>query len=35
MGWLLLDIVIDNKRRFDLREGYTYEHKWTGEEANI
>lgn len=32
IGWLLLDVIITDKREFDLKEGYTHEYKWTGNE---
>lgn len=34
IGWILLDVIDGDKRRFDLDEGYTHKYKWTGEECN-
>ena len=34
VGWLLLDVIDDDKRMFDLGEGFTHQYKWTGIEDN-
>lgn len=34
IGWLLLDVIIEDKREFELREKYTHEYKWRGIEVN-
>lgn len=32
LGWLLLKVLSDDKRTFEIEEGYTHQYKWTGEE---
>lgn len=34
IGWLLLDVIIEDKREFELKENYTHEYRWTGVEVN-
>lgn len=31
IGWLLLDVIIEDKREFELRENHTHEYRWTGD----
>lgn len=28
IGWLLLDVIIEDKRIFEIIEGYTHQYKW-------
>jgi hypothetical protein len=30
IGWILLDVIKEDKREFDLNDGYVNEYKWTG-----
>lgn len=30
IGWILLDVIKEDKREFDLNDDYVHEYKWTG-----